>query len=151
MFYRNFANPFFAQLGVGLKIEDETSFESSYLTTIDALKKRYGLSTSRLVFTSRFLTEAFENDEAKKAGFLSDFFASMYPFIDQAFIVYTVIPQTKIPAVNCYNGKVSMKPVEFIKTMTQPYTHCVLWKLIHEGYHNPADQCLVDSFGGDET
>src|SRR3989442_2484766 len=104
MYYRNYVNPFFAQLGIGLVIKNQENFEGTYLRTIDALKKKYGLNTSRLIFTSRFLTEIMANEESKKTSLLSDFFAKMNSEIERAYVVHTIIPQTNVSTVTWYNG-----------------------------------------------
>lgn len=150
MFYRGYRRPFFAQIGLALDIPKPEDFSHKYLETVKNLNQKYGIARKRSIVTSRYLTKNLPS-EVEKELYLQEFAKQICEYISRLYVIHTVIPSSKVPMVTCYNGAVQRTPVEFIKNLTATYTHCVLWKLMHEGYFGSGEQGEVDAFEGDIT
>ena len=149
LFYRSFQSPFWAQLGVAIRVQDQPAFDSSYRQTVDSLNTRYGLNPPRKAPDSRTLYERL--GEAQSVSYVRDFVNGIRTAVAEVYTFHSIVPPSRIPAVSCYGGSVSVKPVEFVKSLTGTYTHCMFWKLGALGLHNNEELALLDHFEGDRT
>jgi len=151
LFYRNYRKPFYAQIAVSVEIRNLSSFETLYINLVDALNKKFNLSFRRKTVDSRFLAEVLAGKEALRKTYIREFIEKISPQIGRIYVMHTSIPPSKIPAVKCYGGKEQKEPIEFIKSLTGAYNHCVLWKILDKNYYDFSSRFLVDFFEGDIT
>lgn len=149
LFYRAYLTPFWAQLGVALRSRDQQAFERQYRQTIDSLNSKYRLNPARKAPDSRTLYERIGDNNA--SDYVREFADGIQEVTEEIYTVHSIIPPTRIPSVSCYGGTVSVKPVEFVKSLTGSYAHCMFWKMNALGLYNHDELALLDNFEGDRT
>lgn len=146
-FNRGLGKTFFACLGAGVEIKNETDFKEKYDECIEELSKKFNFTRERKVYSAYDLGQKL--GFAKSIAFWENFIKSLGDFIVNLNVYYTILPPSKVPKVKLYGAQksrvVEIDTLSFLRRLNPAYVHCCAWKYLLETQSLP-EHFLLDYF-----
>lgn len=146
-FNRGLGKTFFACLGVGVEIKNETDFKEKYDECIEAISKKFNFTRERKIYSAYDLGQKI--GFAKSIAFWENFIKSLGDFIVNLNVYYTILPPSKIPKVKLYGAQksrvVEIDTLSFLRRLNPAYVHCCAWKYSLEAQSLP-EHIVLDYF-----